>query len=649
MGGAIPKSFRPKTHISTKLEIQPAAPAAKAGRLTLSILVATLILTPLAILPARFETYDTAPKVAVLAVGLGLLLWFRKGWSPGVVALWSTRMGRWFFWLLGFGVASLLISAALSNDLRLAMAGTVWRRLGAVNQVIAFLFAAALGSYVYLHRSRLKTLLIAMEAGGAITSLYAILQYAGWDPLIPSKMYTDKLDAIRPPATLTHATYFATFLAGAILITAGLRLRETSRRWKRAHEGVLILLMAALALTGTRSALIGLFFGACILGYFERKIVFERKHIPVAGIFGVACLAVASLFLALPASKGVRARLAEWVSERAGGPRLLVWHDSLPIVWRHAVAGVGPEFFEPEFRSAESLELARAYPDSYFESPHNFFLEFAVSQGIPGLAGWVALLALACYCGVKGQRRTASLFGALVAMLISLQFCPLTLTNELYLLVLIAMLVTSAAPDVVPASRVAASAPILTALSRAAAVLLVLFGSAHLLQAGAYSMIEDRLYRADLASAESWYSVARYVPMPGPDLSLSRQAAAQAARFSGASRAGAFALAAEAAEAAELDTAERFNAFYQAGTLAILRRDLPAAENSLRAATDAAPTWYRARMALACVLWWQGRNEEAQLETDRAVSSAGVLEASVKRTTDGARAQVSALAALRRR
>ncbi len=617
----------------------------QANRLSDIVFASIIILTPLAIVPARFETYDTTPKLVILFFGLAFLLWFQSGWRSGVQALWRTKVGRKFYLLLAFGVLSLIVSTAFSGDVGLAFAGTVWRRLGALNQLLAFGIAAALGGYVYLRRAKEKLLLLSMETAGAVTSVYALLQYAGWDPFIPSKMYTDKLGAIRPPATLTQATYFATFLLATILVSAGLRIRETSTRWKRWHEGVLIISISALILTGTRSALAGLVAGICLLVFFEREVIARRKALLGSGLVLLALFAVGVPFFVSPASKGFRARLAQWTVDSAGGPRLLVWRDSLPIVWHNAALGVGPELFEPEFRRAESLDLARAYPDSYFESPHNLLLEFAVGQGLPGLAVWIAVVLLGCYCGVKALRRTAPLFAALVAMLISLQFCPLTLTNELYLLTLIALLVASAAPDTASESRTCKLPPSLVVCFRAGAVVLVLLASAYTLQAIGYSITELRVYRGDLTSAENWYATTQDFPMPGPNLSVSRVCASQANRFPARMRARAFGLAILAAEVAERSSAEEFNALYQSGTLAIIKHDLPLAETKLRAAIEAAPNWYRARMALACVLWWQGRGQEAQLETDRAIKCAGVLEASVRRTTDMARAQVSASSA----
>jgi O-antigen ligase len=605
----------------------------------------------LAILPARFETYDTTPKLAVLCLGLALILWLPSRWWAGAAASWRTPVGRAFYSLLFLAVASLLLSTAFSNDVWLSLAGTVWRRLGALDQTVVFLIAAAVAACVYRNRAAARALMLAMEAAGAIASIYAILQYAGWDPLIPAHLYKlgSEPAAVRPPATLTQATYFATFLLPAVLIAAASRIRETSSRSKRLHEIVLVLSMAALVLSGTRSALLGLAAGAFALLYFERARLANRRTLAQAACGILAFAVLVGAFVLLPAGKGIRVRLAQWVTDRAGGPRLLVWRDSLSLVGQHPVLGAGPELFETEFRRAESVELARAYPDYYHESPHNFFLEAATGQGFVGLAVWVALLGLAGYSGVRCCRRGdstgAALVASLLAMLVSLQFCPLTLTNELYLLVLGASLAALAAPQAAFESHPVVLTPVLSGCARALSVALVLMASAYVAQAALYTSTERRAYRGDLSGAGRRYETARKFPMPGPNLAVSREIASLAPRFSPPVRKEALAAAQLAAATAELGGAERFHALYQSAVLAIMSHDLPQAETKLRAAIDCAPTWYRPRMALACVLWWQGRNEEAQREAAVALDCAGRIAPNVKRTLDGARAQASFIAA----
>lgn len=620
----------------------------RVDRWTIAILVLIIAGTPLAILPSRLETYDTTPKLTILYLSAALLLWRPGGWWSGTARLWRAPIGRAFYSLLILGAASLLISSAFSNDPWLSLTGTVWRRLGAINQMIIFFTGAAIAGCVYRDRKTVKTVMLAMEAAGAIASVYAILQYAGWDPLISKSLYIlgSNPGVVRPPATLTQATYFATFLLPAMLIALGFRLRESYSRRKRVHEIVLLLSIAALVLSGTRSALLGLAAGGSALMYVERSRVANWRTLARAAYWALAFAVVAAVFLLLPPGKSVRVRLAQWATDRAGGPRLLVWRDSLPLFWQHPGSGIGPELFEAEFRRTQSLELARAFPDHYHESPHNLFLETAIGQGAMGLGVWVALLGMACCCGImccrEGDFEAGPLSAALIAMLTSLQFCPLTMTNELYLMVLTATLVALAARRVAPDSH-SLVAPIVR--TRVFSVALVLIASAYVAQASLYALAESHASHGDLAGAGRSFGTARKFPMPGPNLAVSRQIASLAPRFSPPVREEALAAAKQAAAAAELGSAERFDALYQSAMLAIISRDLPRAETKLRATIDCAPTWYRPRMALACVLWWEGRNQEAQHEAAFALDCAGRMGAYVKRTLDGARAQASAIAA----
>ena len=616
---------------------------------TTTILIFAIAGTPLAILPARFEMYDTAPKLAVVYLSAALLLWFPGRWWCGIAGLRRNRYGYAFYALLILGIASLVISAALSSDAWLSFTGTIWRRLGVGSQVIVFFIAGVIAGYVFLYRQVAEALMLGMEAAAGIASLYAILQYCGLDPLIPRSFYTfGSSAAVRPPATLTQATYFATFLLPAILIAAGFRLSETRPLWKRMHELILLVSLAALFLSGTRSALLGLGVALCALVYFERGRLRNRRVLLRAGSAFLACAVAATFFLLTPAARPTRARIVQWTADRTGGPRLLVWRDSFSLIWQHPVVGIGPELFEAEFRKRESLELARAFPDAYHESPHNFFLEAATAGGIIGLSFWLFLLALAGSCGLRACRAKDSIAGillaALIAMLVSLQFCPLTITNELYLLALAA---TSIGLLPNPGPSGAISTPVVVRYAMAfSGVVLFFAAGAYVAQASIWTIIERQAARGNFAAAGRWYGLARELPMPGPNLELSRQIASAAPRFAPPIRREALAMAQQAADAAELGSAERFNALYQSAMLAIVTRNLPRAETKLHSAIDASPTWYRPRMALASVLWWEGRNPEAESEAARALDCAGRVEPNVKRTLDSARAQASAITAL---
>ena len=85
-----------------------------------------------------------------------------------------------------------------------------------------------------------------------------------------------------------------------------------------------------------------------------------------------------------PAGLKLRAR-GQWeLEDLRGGARLLLWRDSLRMARERSLLGFGPDTFGVEFPRYQSVELSRAYPDFYHESPHNIFLDALVSQGVPG-------------------------------------------------------------------------------------------------------------------------------------------------------------------------------------------------------------------------------------------------------------------------
>src|SRR5206468_3925665 len=90
-------------------------------------------------------------------------------------------------------------------------------------------------------------------------------------------------------------------------------------------------------------------------------------------------------------------RLTQWRQDLYGGPRLVMWRDTVTLIGRHAVLGTGPESFGTQFRRVESAGLSRAYPDFSQESPHNLFLSAAVEQGMPGLVVMVVVGAAGAY------------------------------------------------------------------------------------------------------------------------------------------------------------------------------------------------------------------------------------------------------------
>jgi O-antigen ligase len=140
--------------------------------------------------------------------------------------------------------------------------------------------------------------------------------------------------------------------------------------------------------------LLGLGIGAIVLAATGRRRIGKS-----AAAIALASLAVLVMFFFSPVGAKLRARLHWSIDDARGGARLPLWRDSLLMSMRHPVFGFGPESFATEFPQFESMDLARAYPDFYHESPHNVFLDAVTTEGALGLLVLLGFCTLAVVAG----------------------------------------------------------------------------------------------------------------------------------------------------------------------------------------------------------------------------------------------------------
>jgi tetratricopeptide (TPR) repeat protein len=601
--------------------------------LTLQLTLASVLaLTPLLILPGHLFYFDVTPKVAIALIGttIGLLLFLRASMLVETRRFWADPVGRWFSFLSAAQLISLLVSTLFSSNPALSWNGGNWRRLGLVSQsaVIAFGFLIAASC----SESGLRVLLRAATAAGTAAALYGILQYLGVDPLLPSASYhigEGVMAIVRPPSTLGHADYFAGYLLYVVFFGTALVATEAKPPWKALGATATVAGSAAIVLSGTRGALLGLAAGALSLWIWNRPR-FRRRH----AVLAAGVCAVGVVFYFSPAGLKLRAR-GQWALEDLrGGARLSLWRDSLRMADQRLLIGFGPETFGLDFPRYQSAELSRAYPDFYHESPHNIFLEALVSEGIPGLgilAGFTAVAWFAARRAVThGPRAAPYLAAALIAGLTAGLFVCFTLPGALYFYATIAMLAGRAIPAI-PAIQMTASVtgsrPSLRL--RIPALALTLMAVAMFL----YSTI--RLTTADLAlgrakrdldagriedALAAYASSRRWHPAgSSDDLYFSRALAAAALTASNPALAlmasqQAFSAAQRAAETSE----ERQNAWYNLAAFYATQNDAADVEACLRRSVDASPNWFKSHWALAQMLLLSGRRTEALAEAARA-------------------------------
>jgi len=562
-----------------------------------------LAAVPIIILPRWSFYFDVIPKIALVLAIAALAISCARFWRVP-----ESSRGRRFLWLCAAQAGAAVLATVFSTHRALSFFGSTWRKEGLPEELAILTAAAAVFTFLSDDRGRIASFLRVTVIASLPVSLYGIAQYFGIDPWISRAAYhfgEGKFEIVRPPSTLAHAAYFATFLLYPLFAGAAVARGEASRVLKTMAIAASGAAGFAILLSGTRAAIVGAIAGALFVALREGV---NRSRLRKIAAGAASALAVLGAFYVSPAGAQLRARVHWSLDDRLGGARLLLWRDTLRMAEGHWMTGYGPETFVVEFPASESLGLAKAYPDFYHESPHNIFLDALVSKGALGLTvlGAWALFGVVLARGAIG--------GSFVAMLVSQQFTAFTVPTELYFYVAIAILAAEACePSVERAPhailRWALAAPLVCFAAYLAIGDAMLASAARALDrndaAGAARML-DR--------ARSWRATA--------DIYFSRRLLT--AHFSDpVARLMAWKDAMEAARSAPATADDPMNAFVNLASFYAGEGDQRNVEESLRASAEAAPNWFKPHSLLSRLFALEGRNAEAAAEAHAAAERDG--------------------------
>lgn len=597
------------------------------------LLSAIVALLPLILTPQLMLYYDITPKIEVLLLGTAIAL------PLGLRRKRPSSAGLKLFGILLLAQAvSLVVSTSFSTDVALSVGGSTWRRFGLITQIALLIFSWLAAQYAAGEAMRVRRFLRVIAISGVPAAAYGILQYFGWDPLIDSSAYhvgEAPFTIVRPPGTLGYVSYFATYLLSVIFSGAALAMVEERRGWKIAATAAGILGTAALILTGTRAAMIGLACGTIVL-------LIRLTPRTRARAIGALSLGLAALggFYFSSAGHMLRSRTRWFVEDPAGGARLLLWRDSLRMAAGRWLVGFGPETFSQQFPRYQSVDLARAQADFYQESPHNIFVDALTAQGVAGLAILLAVVALGFYAASRSpDRRLGVAMGAmLAAVAVSQQFTSFIVPTAMFFYLTAGLLVAQA---FTPTSLSGYDSRLAMVACMTVSLLLISF--AIVLLAGDVSLARVEQLTRTGHSAEAAALYQRVAPWRPPgmrtDLWYSRlMAAAVPSAKSNAQAIAAWQQGLAAAVRATRNAEEPQNAWFNLAVFYGQQNDHAHTEQALRAAISSAPNWFKPHWILAQVLGLEGRFGEALVEADRAADLYGGKNPEIIRTAAEIRA-----------
>ncbi|MBE3073039.1 MAG: O-antigen ligase family protein [Acidobacteria bacterium] len=311
----------------------PREPAARVAYLALLVFVAAL----------QFSVF-AAQSIAlpIMLLAWAVMLWTGKSRAEAPPIFWP---------LVAYGAVTLL-SAAFSRDPRTSLVDC--------KQLVLFVIVPAV--YVLAPQRRASGVLNVAISAGAISAIVGVIQYGvfAYDTL-----------GKRPLGFLGHWMTYSGLLMLVITATVARLLYE--RRDRVWPALVLPALVAAVALTLTRSAWVGTCAGIGVL-----LLLKDFRLVAVLPL--VAALA----FMVAPASVAGRVYSMFNLQDETNRDRLAMLKAGAAIVRQHPLLGVGPNMVEvvyPVYRTPDAVKPAQSHL-------HNVPMQIAAERGLPALAVW---------------------------------------------------------------------------------------------------------------------------------------------------------------------------------------------------------------------------------------------------------------------
>ena len=243
------------------------------------------------------------------------------------------------------------------------------------------LFLIVPGVYRLARGQRAITIATVIISVGAASAIIGIAQYGIFE--------YDNLGR-RPQGSLTHyMTYSGLLMLVSGMAAARLLFHGRDRTWPAL---VMPALLAALALTFTRSAMVGTCVGIGLL-----LAIKDLRLLLLAPI-------VAGLFTAV-APEQITARLYSTFDPQneTVRDRIAMMRTGVRLVRDYPLMGVGPEMVEAvyaDYRDPAAVQESNPHL-------HNVPIQIAAERGIPALLAWVALI-VAVTRGLVHQLRTGA-------------------------------------------------------------------------------------------------------------------------------------------------------------------------------------------------------------------------------------------------
>jgi len=299
------------------------------------------------------------------------------------------------------------VSNFLSPNQLVSFYGTYTRGFGYMMEIFMFVFVIYVVNFITERRAVL--LIKVSVASGLILAIYGCMQKLGLDLFFQG--FDINIFAGRIFSFLGNPSYLGQYMSLLSVMTVFLLFHKTKYRYF--YVIVIGVFLATIVLSGTRTAVVGLFFASILaaIKYFKviLKIAKKYKYLVIGAVFLITVL-VATIYSKIPENRFSISTAAF----RSLESRVEIWRGAVGLIKEKPVFGHGEETFYiyfPDIVTKTFLTLEENINTSA-DRVHNETLQILFDHGIFGLFAYLAIfiyLAISFFKTKKALVATLSL------------------------------------------------------------------------------------------------------------------------------------------------------------------------------------------------------------------------------------------------
>jgi putative inorganic carbon (HCO3(-)) transporter len=312
----------------------------------------------------------------------------------------SRRENPLFFPLIAYGVFSLL-STWNSIQFDISIHGDTFREEG-VYTILSYIALTFVFAHAIESMQQISTLLKGLLFAASLISLYAILQYSGFNPtqhFIP--LFTGVEN--RAGSTIGNPNFLGKFLVLIMPICIVYYFTAIKRSVKYLLLTGCIILFSALIVTFTRASWFSFACSFILLAILLRKRLVwskQKELFFIAGIFIVVAVLWEAQSLGKKTATGGTSiptatdKIVRILDPNKGdvAARLYLWNMAIALIKARPFLGYGPDTHALAMEKF-NLEYARTFKYvGIIDRAHNNYLDMAIGQGLLGLAAYLSII-----------------------------------------------------------------------------------------------------------------------------------------------------------------------------------------------------------------------------------------------------------------